>query len=196
MPDREFEYAFVHRFGRHGNEEGREIINRKREEIESEGWTLWAFRHRPGLEDAHICLLEKKLDKIYACCTWNSASADPASNKNNETLNCTHYRVIGTGNWERLPKGIRSSQPFKIGSRKKIASAFVVRRVIHPVRFASTVEWLDSEGEWRQTRKNGDKNLPTHGEYLIRYRRRGAPLRDVRMFLDLKPPYLAYLKVE
>ena len=195
MSYRDFEYAFVHRFGRHGGEEGHEIIMRKKEEIESEGWTLWAFQHRPGFEEAHRRLSGGKFNGVYAFCTWGATSADPDGNKDNETLDCTHYRMIGTESWERLPTGIRSSQPFKIGSRKRFASAFVVRRIIYPVHFASTVEWLGSEGEWRQTRKNGDKNLPTHGEYLVRCKKRGAPLRNIRMVLDLKPPYLAYLKV-
>ena len=186
MNYRDFEYAFVLRICRHGGEPLEEILDRKRCEIDSNGWTLWAFRRRPGFKDAHRCLSREKIGDVYAFCIegGNEPSGKP--------LGCTHYRRIGTENCERLPDGIRVLQHF--GAGKRVASAFIVRKIIHPVKFSSDVEWLSSEGKWRDTRRDGKSQLPS-GEYLIRRKQNGAPLGRISAVLELKSPYLAEISV-
>jgi hypothetical protein len=79
--------------------------------------------------------------------------------------------------------------PFRKGNSQ--ASAFVVRRVIHPiVPFAlPAVEWFSSKGQWRQD------PVPTRGQYLIRPGGM-VPMRSVRAVLELRAPYLAVVSAD
>lgn len=189
MTYRDFEYAFALRICRHGGESLEEILNRKRCEIDSNRWTLWAFRRRPGFKDAHHrqCLSRENIENIYAFCI--ESGTEPSG----ETLDCTCWR-IGTGKWECLPNCVRVLQHFKSGAEERVASAFIVRNIIHPVKFSPDVEWLSSEGKWRDTRRDGKSQLPS-GEYLIRRKQNGAPLRRISAVLELKSPYLAEISV-
>jgi hypothetical protein len=81
---------------------------------------------------------------------------------------------------------IRVPHPFNPG--KTVVSAFVVRRVYHPVSLLErpTVEWF-SQDEWRAN------EVPSRPEYLIR---KGGTIRmrDISAVLELAPPYLAFVK--
>ena len=197
MSYHEFKYAFVHPFGPHGDEAPEEILKRKQIEIDANGWTLWSFRHRPMLKKSLASIQIENMEDVYVFCTSSGAAKDPAKNKNNETMNCTHYRMAGKGDWKDMPECIICSQPFEIGSvkRKRNASAFVVRSIIYP-DFAPTFEWMDSKGDWRQSKENGDRKLPTRGEFLIRRKKNAVLLGNIRVILELKYPYVADLKVK
>ena len=87
-----------------------------------------------------------------------------------------------------MPRGVRVPHPFRAG--KKIASAFIVHRIMYPVKpfQRPPVEWFskgnDGDGRWAQTK------VPTRGEYLIR--QGGAiAMRRVSAVLELRHPYLA-----
>lgn len=194
MKHHHFKIAFWHPFGPHGEEEPDDIIQRKKEEIELNDWTLWSFQNRRMLGKWYSKLLLEDSENIYAFCSNSKSAKNPKSGK---TVDSTHYKLVGMKEWKPVPKHIRSPHPY---GEKQRASAFVVRKVIHPVEksFPHTIEWLDEDGTWRRQRKNGDPCLPTRGEYLIRRRRGGAnlPKRGIGAVLELKPPYLAYLKAE
>ena len=89
-----------------------------------------------------------------------------------------------------MPKGVRVPHPFRPG--KRLASAFVVQRVICPVEPfpRPAVEWFSlKKGPWCQSR------IPSRGVYLIRPGGTMA-MRNVSAVLELKPPYLAVLSAD
>ena len=183
-----FEFAFWHPFGPHAGETMKEIIARKRAEIEVNGWTLWSFQFRPMLEDWHRELSAAERNEVFVFCSEGRGASDPASTP----IECKSYRFVGEEDteWRPMPKGVRVPHPFRPG--KKLASAFVVQRVICPVEpfHRSAVEWFSlKEGPWCQSR------IPSRGVYLIRPGGTMA-MRNVSAVLELKLPYLAVLSAD
>ena len=76
MTYRDFEYAFVHRFGSHGGESPEGILERKQNEIDSNGWTLWSFQPRRMLEKWRDRLGNTSAG-VYAFCSWSDKAEDP-----------------------------------------------------------------------------------------------------------------------
>jgi hypothetical protein len=183
-----FEVAFWHPFGSHGGEEPKEIIARKRSEIEANGWTLWSYQYRPMLDDWHRELSAAERKAVFVFCSQGRGATDPAWDGTlKRPIDCQSYRFIGEEGtkWRPVPRAVRVPHPFRPG--KKLASAFVVQRVIHPVESfqGPPVEWFSrNKGPWCQVR------IPTRGEYLIRPGGTIA-MRNVSAILELKPPYLA-----
>jgi len=191
MPDvsfSKFELAFWHPFGSHGREPPKDIIRRKRSEIEANGWTLWSFQFRQMLDDWHQKLCSAKPKTVFVFCSESPAAVDPARDGTSaKPTDCKKYRFVGNEDteWHAMPRQVRVPHPFR--PSKNLASAFVVQRVHYPIinQFHPVVEWFSqNEGPWRQDR------IPTRGEYLIRL---GGvfPIRRVSAVLELKPPYLA-----
>ena len=56
----DFEIGFWHPFGPHGRETPTHILERKRREIEANGYTLWSFQYRTMLLDWHRELASTK----------------------------------------------------------------------------------------------------------------------------------------
>lgn len=189
----EFELGFWHPFGEHGRESALDIIHRKRREIEKNGWTLWSFQYRTPTTLCDWCRelsAAKSSDPIVVFCSRGDSTVDPdRPGSQTKTSDCRQYKFVA-GNDTSLrpiPSAIRVPHPFKPG--KAVASAFVVRRVHHPVKpfERPVIEWF-SQGKWRK-----DK-LPTRPEYLIR-RGGNSAMRDVSAVLELQPPYLAVVKL-
>ena len=89
-----------------------------------------------------------------------------------------------------MPPEVRIPHPFRPSAKQKRASAFVVQRIIYPVKFnGPELEWLDKDGDWRHG------SVPSRGEYLIRPGG-DKPMRSVRAVLELKPPYLAIVTTD
>ena len=183
-----FETAFWHPFGPHAGEAMEQIIERKRAEIRANGWTLWSFQFRPMLEDWHRELSAAERNEVFVFCSEGGGASDPAGTP----IECKSYRFVGEEDTEcrPMPKGVRVPHPFRPG--KKLASAFVVQRIICPVEpfHRSAVEWFSpKKGPWCQSR------IPSRGVYLIR---QGGtiPMRNVSAVLELKPPYLAVLSAD
>jgi hypothetical protein len=186
-----FAIGFWHPFGPHGRETPEQIIERKRGEIASNGWTLWSFQYR---RPEVLAAWYREISAIPALsvvvfCSDSTKAVDPAATISPVgTLDCHRYRLVGKDAWEPLPAGVRVPHPFRAGRRE--ASAFVIQRIMHPVEMFTgpPVEWL-SEGQWRQRR------LPTRGEYLIRP---GGTvrMRRVRTVLELRAPYLAVVSAD
>ncbi len=188
-----FDIAFWHPFGPHGRETQKEIIARKRAEIETNGWTLWSFQHRPMLNDWHQELSVAERSAVFVFCSEGRGAVDPARDGTlNSPIDCRRYRFVGMEDteWRPMPSGVRVPHPFRPG--KSLASAFVVQRVIYPVESfqAPAVEWFSpNKGPWCQER------VPTRGEYLIRPGGT-VPMRRVNAVLELKPPYLAIVTAD
>src|SRR5208283_2876098 len=89
----EFELAFWHPFGPHGRETPHEIIERKRTEIASNGWTLWFFQHRLMLDDWHSQLSAASPHAVFVFCSDGRGAVDPARGKI-ATTNCQRYRFV------------------------------------------------------------------------------------------------------
>ncbi|MBI4459472.1 MAG: hypothetical protein HY648_05385 [Acidobacteria bacterium] len=185
-----FEIAFWHPFGPAARETPEEIIKRKRDEIGANGYTLWSFQYRRMLVDWHRELSAAKPSAVFVFCSEGHGAVDPAREGTlSRPMECQSYRFIGEEHteWRPMPGKVRVPHPFRPG--KKLASAFVVQRVIYPVQpfERPAVKWFSKEGRWCETMRIG---VPTRGEYLIR---RGGtfPMRSVRLVLELKPPYLA-----
>ncbi len=179
-----FEMGFWHPFGQHGREAPSDIIDRKRSETEKNGWTLWSFQYRTPETLANWCrALSSARGPVLVFCSKGSSAVDPdRPGALAKTSDCTLYRWPDSREWRPVPGLIRVPHPF--APSKRVASAFVVRRV-HPIgQFERPqVEWL-SQNKWRADA------LPTRPEYLIR---RGGKIgmRDVSVVLELQPPYLA-----
>ncbi len=183
----DFEYGFWHPFGQHGRESPSDIIHRKRRETEKNGWTLWSFQYRrpETLDDWYRELSSAKpRGPVVVFCSRGSSTVDPdRPGAQIKTSDCRHYRCVGDDDFRPMPDLIRVPHPF--GPGRKEASAFVVRRVLHPIKLFERppAVWF-SQNKWRED------GIPTRGEYLIR---RGGKIamRDVSAVLELKPPYLA-----
>jgi hypothetical protein len=185
----EFNIGIWHPFGPHGRETVEQIIERKRREIEVNGWTFWSFQYRrmEVLEEWSGYLSAESKSVVF--CSYSPDAVDPADiGISVETVDCRSYRFAGQMEWQPWPAGIRGPHPFR--GKKRQASAFVIQRIVHPVESFTlpTVQWL-SKGLWQ------DARVPTRGEYLIR---RGgvAPMRRVRAVLELREPYLATVSAD
>jgi hypothetical protein len=181
----DFDLGFWHPFGWHGHESPDDIINRKRLETESNGWTLWSFQYRKMLDDFFRELSSAKPKRVVVFCSRGNGAVDPAANTESRTIDCGRYRFVDESGWRPIPGAIRVPHPFR--PEKILASAFVVDRVYHPIGSVRrpAVEWYSlNNGPWRQER------IPTRGEYLIR-RGGKVPMREVKAVLCLRSPYLA-----
>ena len=183
-----FKMGFWHPIGPHGGETRERIIERKREEIDANGWTLWSFQYRLMLDDWHRELFAAKRDTVFVFCSEGRGAIDPARTDTLiKPIDCQSYRFVGEEDSRNhpMPNGVKVPHPFHPG--KNLASAFVVQRVtylIEPFQ-GPAVEWFSlKKGPWRQER------VPPRGEYLIRP---GGTItmRRVNAVLELKLPYLA-----
>lgn len=186
-----FEIAFWHPFGPHGKETPDDIIERKRREIKANGWTLWSFQYRQMLDAWHRELSSTRPRVVLVFCSEGRGAVDPAhEGARVRPIDCRSYRFVGQAGWRPIPEGVRVPHPFRPG--KKLASAFVVQRVIQPVEpfELPAVEWFSpSKGPWCQGK------VPTRGEFLIRPGGTNS-MRRVRVVLDLKVPYLAFVSAD
>jgi hypothetical protein len=190
-----FQLAFWHPFGPHSHETPAQIIARKRQETVNAGWTLWSFRHYRELTyNAWLQQLKAaNHDGAYVFCSCSKSAVDPARDGNSsQALKCKSYRFL-TGDesqWKPIPSGVCVPHSFRKG--QTLASAFVVKQIIHPVTCfrPPAVEWFSvRKGPWCQER------MPTKGEYLIRPGGTHS-MRDVGAVLELAPPYLAVVSAE
>jgi hypothetical protein len=191
MNFQDFSLAFWHPFGPHGRETREQIIDRKQREIQANGgWTLWSFqRRRPEMLEMWRCKLSAgKPGKVFVFCSDSPNAKDPAQNgKQVKPVNCQWYQHVGQDNWDPIPELIQVRHPFNSGPR--LATAFVVRQICHPVVLPELpkIEWLDRYGNWRQER------LPSRGEYLIRL---GGSYHMRRVFavIELTEPYIVVVR--
>lgn len=187
----EFKMGFWHPFGPHGRETVEQIIQRKGHEIEVNGWTLWSFQYRRWQVLDEWCRHLSAAWGLTAVvfCSHSPRAVDPADvGTRMRTTDCRSYRFANETEWRPCPVGIRVPHPFR--GKSKLASAFVVQRIIHPIESLAlpAVEWL-YKGQWRKDR------VPTRGEYLIRLG--GAtPIRQVSAVLELRAPYLAVVSAD
>ncbi len=188
-----FAMAFWHPFGPHGRETQKEIIKRKQAEVEMNGWTLWSFQPRRILREWYQELSSAGCNHVFAFCSEGRGAIDPAREGTSaRPIDCQSYQFINEDGsiWRPIPKGVRVPHPFRPG--KRLASAFVVQRVLYPVEqmHQPSVEWFSmKKGPWCQTR------IPTRGEYLIRPGGMVA-MRKVSVVLELRSPFLAVLSVD
>jgi hypothetical protein len=184
----EFELSFWHPFGPHAQESMGQIIERKRAEILANGWTLWSFAYRPMLADWHRELQSAAQDRVFAFCSEGKGAVDPVRDGSlSRAIDCQHYRLNGETEWLPMPSRVSVPHPFQPNRKKKLASAFVVQRIICPVAPFSppAVEWFSPhKGPWCRTK------IPSRGVYLIRQGGMMA-MRGVSAVLELRPPYLA-----
>jgi hypothetical protein len=174
-----FQIGFWHPFGPHAGESVEQILDRKSEEIKTNGWTLWSFQHRKTLEAWHDEIVSNCPESVFVFCSAGKGSKVPTSN----TMDSHSYRLVGENDWRRV-QGFRVPHHFQY----TLASAFIVHRIFYPLTKCElpTIEWF-KDGAWQR------RTLPTRPEYLIR---RGGHLRmpRIRAVLKLKAPYLAFLR--
>ena len=186
-----FDFGFWHPFGQHGRESPSDIIHRKRNETEKNGWTLWSFQCRTPQALDQWCseLSSARLrGPVVVFCSRGRSAVDPdRPGARAKTSDCRQYKFVGQDDWHPVPSLIRVPHPFNPG--KTLATAFVVRRVHHPIKLLDgpSVEWF-SKGKWRED------EIPTRPEYLIR---RGGKIgmREVSAVPELTPPYLAIVRL-
>ena len=197
-----FKLAFWHTFGDHAGESSAKIRVRKRNEIRKNGWTLWSFRKMKMLEDWVHHLKSVQQPRVLVFCS-DRGGKDPLGCEDTaeeiEKVECQSYRLIGERSWTPICrlKGVSVPHPFPLG--RGCASAFVVRRVIHPVEgfegSSIKIEWLNKDSEWRSGPTPTKGGLPTRGEFLIRPGGIGT-MRGVGTILELESPYLAEVSTD
>lgn len=181
----DFVIGFWHPFGIHAGEMREEIINRKLQEIDTTGWTLWSFQFKRNLRVWFEYLNDVQPQcPIYVLCADSKFAKYPKS----QIANCTEYVKVDQDEWQQIPATI--SVPHPMASRE-LASAFIVNS-ISVISGQEMPRWGISwfcvgQQLWR------NDNLPTRGEYLIR-REGEAALRPVCAILELRYPYLAVLR--
>jgi hypothetical protein len=175
-----FSIGFWHPFGPHAGETAEEIIARKRDEIDANGWTFWSFQMRRTLSSWHNEIMLTKPQKVLVFCSEGKGASDPSG----AVEYGSSYCMIDDDSWQAVPSAIKIPHPI---GKKYEASAFVVADIVHPIKAIELfpAQWHTlNGGPWR------DDIIPTRGEYLIR---RGGSLniRRYRAVLVLKAPYLA-----
>jgi len=180
----EFKMGFWHPFGPHAGETAEEIIERKKDEIERNGWTLWSFQFRRSLE-----LWREEIEKVnphsvLVFCSEGKGARDPKGDRQH----CDYYVRVGEVMRTNIPQTIKVPHPM---GNKTRGSAFIVTKIMYPVKCeAIPIEWLKAkDGQWQT------KLLPTRPEYLIRVGQ-GQPIRNFRAVLELQAPYLAEVGVQ
>jgi len=177
------EIGFWHPFGPHGGETAEQIIKRKKEEIEKNGWTLWSFQNRKNTHNIWLKnIIENNPINILAFCSAGKGSQEPKG----ETKEYRHYKPAGEDSLKEIPSDILVLHP----SNKMEGSAFIVKNIIFPAGRSNktNIEWLQINGQWRNDR------IPTRGEYLIKIGQ-GQPMGNYRAILELQYPYIAEVKI-
>src|SRR5262249_30951008 len=128
-----FGIGLWHPFGPHAGETADQIIDRKRGEIEINGWTLWTFQYRRPevLEAWQRALSANSLPRLVFCSNSKGAKDPDDGASRVVTIDSRSYLEIGEATRRSIPVGVRVPHPFRKG--KTQASAFVVKRIIHPV---------------------------------------------------------------
>ena len=172
-----FEIGFWHPFGPHAGETADEILERKRREIHTNGWTLWSFQFRNSLRDWFRELEKAHPRSVVVFCSEGKGARAPKS----ITKECVWYTPVHEDIKRKIPSCVRVPHP--VGKRE-CGSAFIVKNIIYPADIEPLpVEWFRA-GAWQ------DAPLPTRPEYLIRSG--GTHLiRPVRAVLELSYPFLA-----
>lgn len=115
----EFQLSFWHPFGPHAGESTAEIIDRKRREIESKGWTLWSFTYRPMLKDWHQQLRFVNGD-VFVFCSEGRGAVDPVREGSlTKTIECRSYRFVTDTAWQPMPTGVRVPHPFQPSQKQQ-----------------------------------------------------------------------------
>jgi hypothetical protein len=199
--DYSFTLALWHTFGDHAGEPAANILARKGGEIARNGWTLWSFRKMKMLDEWVRHLVSVEQPRVLVFCSARGGS-DPLrlggkKSREKKKYDCQNYRLIGERTWQPVPGGVRVPHTFYVDDKEKVASAFVVRRIVYPVagfRGSSiSIEWLRSDGRWDSGPDPCEHGLPTKGEFLIRPGGKGK-MREVGAILELKSPYLAEVR--
>ncbi len=176
-----FEIGFWHPFGPHAGETTEEILQRKRHEIQDNGWTLWSFQFRNTL-----ALWRQEIEKVHPAhvlvfCSAGRGARDPMGTPRL----CNYFLPVGESAPKKIPTEIRIPHP--LGTKTR-GSAFIVKRIISPVDSETIpIEWIKG-GQWQTTQ------LPTRPEYLIKPGH-GQPMRRYCAVLELQAPYLSEIGV-
>jgi hypothetical protein len=192
MDYNQFRIGFWHPFGPHGKESPESIIARKREEIKSNGWTLWSFQQRRILEAWHREIVSHGEPPVFVFCSYGKSARDPDREGSfSRSVNCDRYRFVHEQEWKSFPPTIKVPHPFR--PNKNTASAFIVEKIFYPVESFEpvAVQWFSdrTDNPWSST------PISTRGETMIRPG--GAILmRPVRAILQLRPPFLAHVQAK
>ncbi len=176
--------GFWHPFGPHGGETRKQIIERKRKEIQKNRWTLWSFQYRTDKTlNQWIAQIKKNKGRVFVFCSDSEGARDPKGKK----FYAKQFRYPTSSTWNNIPSAIGIPHPF---GKKPLACAFKVKSIYNPevIRIPKGIKWLCvGENKWRE-----DK-LPTRGEYLLKSDGR-CKLRKVYKILELVFPYLVVIK--
>ena len=177
----DFSIGFWHPFGVHADESPECILERKRDEINRIGWTLWSFQWRKSLDAWRDLVAEAR--SVFVLCSDSPGAQDPKTKPTASRF----YRAGHCCKSIEIPDGIAVPHP---ANRAGLGSAFVVEQVLTLNQAANNpafgIEWLQmtKTKEWRR-----HDPLPTRGEYLIRT---PGPvrLRPIYAVLRLRAPFL------
>jgi hypothetical protein len=183
-------FAIWHPVGPHSGESLEEIVSRKQRDIDTYGFTVWAFS-AAKLERVAVWKRELQAGGQSSCtayCCGNSTK-DPIA-PGAEPHWCTEYS-FDLVRWQELPNPRMVSYQRGPRSNGVVASGFWVRAIEAPVdmKVDRSCTWFRTERkEWAATA------LPTRGEYLVRRPYVSSSGIKVRLLLHLSDPFVVWVR--
>lgn len=181
---------FWHPVGSHVGESLREIIDRKQNEIQKHGFTLWSFSSAK-LERITKWREEIKTANQNDCIIIGTGkkTKDPGQNK---SIYWASEYSSDENIWLPIPKNMCSYHRPK-NNKGIMASAFFVTKIEAPTSLK-----VIKPKTWLQTTKNiweTSQALPSRGQYLIKNpdlnSNTGMP---IHVLLHAKPPFVVFIR--
>ena len=88
-----FEIGFWHPFGPYTGLTPAEVLEWKRSEAETHGWTFWSFAYSSSA-DRWLAQLTSSKKRVFALCSHSPSATDPDAHRG--ILLGTHYRYLQT----------------------------------------------------------------------------------------------------
>lgn len=182
--------AIWHPVGPHSGESLEQIVVRKQRDIDTYGFTVWAFSaaKRERIEAWKKELQVGGQSSCTAFCCGNSTK-DPIVPGAGPHW-CTEYSLDLT-RWDLLPHSTMVSYQRGPRSSGVVASGFWVRAVEAPVdmKVDRPCSWFRTDRtEWSAAR------LPTRGEYLVQRPCVSSSGTKVRLLLHLTDPFVVWVR--
>lgn len=120
MQDEEIKHVFYSVIGRHAGESVDEIIQRKEEEIERAGFSLWSAK----IDKMSIAQI-KELDPdegVWVLCKISATAKDPAAGTSKRATSM----IFPTGEVKEIPDGVNTTY----GTNRNSYQAYVVKRYL------------------------------------------------------------------
>jgi hypothetical protein len=178
--------SFWHPVGPHGRESLESIVQRKRADTATHGFTYWSFAAaRPERVFAWRKELAARGIRTCAAVCCGDTPVDPTTESTQVTWAKEYSEDLVS--WRPMPHRMTS---FHNPRGAGIASAFVVNEVAAPeARVARPTRWFRAANHaWEESR------VPTRGQYLVEHPAESTKGQRVRLVLTLGDPFVVWVR--